>query len=244
MTTHRGLRLWENPTEIEVGLDECARGCLFGRTYAAAVVWNPEWLQEALTDPEEFEWIHMIRDSKKLSPQKRVELADYIRTYALAYSVQWASEEEIDRENILQAVQSVFHQCLDDLPMTPDHILVDGNTFRMYSKRDGEIIPHRCIEQGDDKYFSIASASILAKVEHDAYIQRMCEEHPELVERYDIGNNMGYGTQTHLAGIRKHGISPWHRRSFGICKTFRPPPPAIVASSKSNTNIRRFMAKP
>jgi ribonuclease HII len=81
-------------------------------------------------------------------------------------------------------------------------------------------IPHICVESGDNTYASIAAASILAKVSRDEYIGEMCKEYPELNERYDLDNNKGYGTKKHMDGIREHGISKWHRRSFGICKEF------------------------
>lgn len=102
-------------------------------------------------------------------------------------------------------------------------LLVDGNDFKPYvvMKNDAlEQVPHVCIEGGDNKYSSIAAASILAKVARDAYIEDLCNEHPELVERYDMQNNKGYGTKKHMDGIQLYGITKWHRRSFGICKTF------------------------
>jgi ribonuclease HII len=83
-----------------------------------------------------------------------------------------------------------------------------------------ETIPHSCFEGGDNKYTCIAAASILAKVARDEYIEQLCEENPELVENYGIDSNKGYGAKKHLDGIKEHGITIWHRRSFGICKQF------------------------
>jgi ribonuclease HII len=91
-----------------------------------------------------------------------------------------------------------------------------------FNKKSGkiEVIPYKMIEGGDNKYSSIAAASILAKVERDAYIEELCKENPELVEHYGIDSNKGYGSKKHMDGIKEHGITKWHRRSFGICKTF------------------------
>ena len=81
-------------------------------------------------------------------------------------------------------------------------------------------ILHKCIESGDNTYASIAAASILAKVTRDEYIMEMCKEHPYLHTHYDLENNKGYGTKKHMDGIKAHGISQWHRKSFGLCKEF------------------------
>ena len=102
-------------------------------------------------------------------------------------------------------------------------VLVDGNFFTPYMVYDEESqknieIPHRTIEQGDAKYMGIAAASIIAKVAHDEYIYDLCEEFPELETRYDIHNNVGYGTPKHIEGLHKYGITQWHRKSYGICK--------------------------
>ena len=104
-------------------------------------------------------------------------------------------------------------------------LLIDGNYFnpitilnKITSKF--EPIPYTTIEGGDNKYTAIAAASILAKVERDKYIDELCEQHPTLIEHYSIHSNKGYGAKKHLDGIKKYGITIWHRRSFGICKTF------------------------
>jgi ribonuclease HII len=209
-----GLNLFQNAQQLEAGLDECARGCLLGRTYSAVVIWNPEFLSEAVNDSE-FEWIHQIRDSKKIHPKKREQLSELIKEYCLDYSIQYADEKEIDTINILYAVQRCFHSSLTELNVKPDKIFVDGNVFIPYQK-----IPYECVEKGDNKYISIASASILAKVEHDKYIAELCQENPDLNEKYDIGKNMGYGTAKHLNGIKTHGITDFHRKTFGCCKNY------------------------
>jgi len=105
------------------------------------------------------------------------------------------------------------------------HLLIDGNYFNPYShynktRQIVETIPHTCFEGGDNKYTCIAAASILAKVARDEYIEKLCYENPELSEKYGIDSNKGYGAKKHLDGIKEHGITIWHRRTFGICKQF------------------------
>ena len=191
---------------IEVGLDEVARGCMFGRVYTAAVIW-PEDFEE---DPN-----YIIKDSKKLTKKKREELYDYIINTALDWNINYMEHYEIDKLNILQATMKSMHINLDNLLIDVDHILVDGTNFNQYSN-----IPYTCIPKGDNKYYSIAAASILAKVAHDRYIEELCKNEPELHEKYDLLNNMGYGTKNHMDNIKKYGISEYHRKSFGICKNY------------------------
>ena len=102
-------------------------------------------------------------------------------------------------------------------------LLIDGNHFKPFvhfneNTEEMECIPYQTIEGGDNKYSHIAAASILAKVARDEYIQDLCISHPQLCERYKIQNNMGYGTKAHLEGILEHGITQWHRKSYGRCK--------------------------
>ena len=149
---------------IEVGLDEVARGCMFGRVYTAAVIWPEDYIE----DPN-----FVIKDSKKLSKQKREELYYYIIDNALDWNVNYIESEEIDKINILQATLKSMHRNLDNLMIDVDHILVDGTNFNKYSN-----VPYTCIVKGDDKYYSIAAASILAKVEHDWYIENLCKVIP------------------------------------------------------------------
>ena len=104
-------------------------------------------------------------------------------------------------------------------------LLIDGNYFKpltILNKKTNKIetVPYTTVEGGDNKYASIAAASILAKVERDKYIADLCEENPTLSEHYGIDSNKGYGAKRHLDGIKEHGITIWHRRSFGICKSF------------------------
>lgn len=191
---------------MEVGLDEVARGCMFGRVYTAAVIWPEDFVE----DPN-----FIIKDSKKLSKKKREELYYYIIDNAIDWNIKYMEPETIDKINILQATLKSMHVNLDSLMVNIDHILVDGTNFNKYSN-----IPYTCVEKGDNKYYSIAAASILAKVEHDWYIEELCKKNPELNEKYDLLNNMGYGTKKHMESIKKYGTTEFHRKSFGICKFY------------------------
>ena len=96
---------------------------------------------------------------------------------------------------------------------------MDGPNFEWYTDKYNEILTHVNINDGDNKYTSIAAASILAKTYRDEYIQKFVKDNPEL-EKYDIHNNKGYGTQKHMDAIKEHGITKWHRKAFGICKKY------------------------
>ena len=187
------LELYKNYDDIEVGLDECARGVMFGRLYAAAVIMPKEKL-----DDDRFSF---IKDSKRLSKKKREELYDYIIENCIEYSISWVDEKEVDKINVLQANLKAFHLCLDKLQIEYTNILVDGIHFKYYNSI----------------FISIAAASILAKVEHDRYIIDLCKLEPDL-KKYDLENNMGYGTKKHLEAINEYGSSKYHRKTFGICK--------------------------
>tara|TARA_B110000208_G_C11765682_1_gene428540 strand:- start:888 stop:1493 length:606 start_codon:yes stop_codon:yes gene_type:complete len=201
------MKLYNNIDEIEVGLDECARGVLFGRIYAASVMWPSYDINNEL--------VSQIKDSKKLSRKKREVLYDFIIQNCIDYSISWEDEKEIDKTNILKADIKCFHNCLDKLKTKPTKILVDGNYFIEYKD-----IPYELIIKGDNKFISIAAASILAKVAHDRYINEICKQDPDL-KKYDLENNMGYGTKKHIEAIKKYGISKYHRKTFGICKNYK-----------------------
>ena len=202
------------PDVLEVGLDEVARGCLVGRVYAAAVIWNPSLENIVGHGKKVTKMIDNIRDSKKLKPARRKKLAKFIENYAISYSVAWVDEKEIDIINIRNASFKAMHLALDKLPMKPDNIIVDGNAFEKY-----EDIEHTCIVKGDDKYLSIAAASILAKTYRDKYLMNLVKKNP-IYKVYDWKNNSAYGTKKHLTAIRKYGITPHHRKTFGICKDY------------------------
>lgn len=197
---------------IEVGIDEVGRGCLAGPVFAAAVI-----LPDKFPDDKYKE----IKDSKKLSEKKRELLFDYIIQNAKDYSIAQLSEKEIDDINILQATYTVMHKTLENLAYVPDHILIDGNSFKPYlDPKTDEYIEHSCIKGGDNVYISIAAASILAKVSRDRYIKNLCLNDPELNVKYDWIKNKAYGTKKHIEGIKRHGICEHHRKTFGICKNY------------------------
>ena len=191
---------------IEVGLDEVARGCMFGRVYSAAVIWPEDYEEDSN---------YIIKDSKKLSKKKREELYYYIINTALDWNVNYIENDEIDKINILQATMKSMHSNLDNLLIDVDHILVDGTNFNQYSN-----VPYTCVPKGDNKYYSIAAASILAKVERDKYIEDLCEQNSELDDKYGILKNKGYGTKKHIDGIKQHGITEFHRKTYGLCKNY------------------------
>ena len=206
------MNLYYNDKDIEAGIDEVARGCLLGRVYTCAVIWNKE-NDDDIDHP-------VMKDSKKFTREKREEMSEYVKNYALDYCVSYNDENKIDEINILNATFDSMHKSLDGLNIDVDNILVDGNRFKPYINKEGNFVPHICFEKGDTKYYAIAAASIIAKVEHDKYIRELCNEYPELNEKYDLLSNMGYGTEKHIEGIKKYGISKFHRKTFGICKNY------------------------
>lgn len=200
-----------------IGVDEVGRGCLYGSVTAAAVV-----LPAACPDGEDKLWA-AIRDSKKVSEKRRPTIAEFIKRVAVTWGVGWASREEIDAHNILQATMLAMHRAIDDawrrapagFAERGPCILVDGTYFTPYMPpgRDADALAHTCVPKGDDKIKSIAAASILAKVARDTWVLAQVAGAPELAV-YDLEKNKGYGTPAHLAAIRRYGVQDGHRRSF------------------------------
>ena len=219
----------EDANIFEIGVDEAGRGPLFGRVYTAAVI---------LPKDDTFDHSR-VKDSKKFHSKKKIEeVAEYIKENAIAWYVSFEDEKVIDEINILQATQKAMHtsiletrkQIIHKMKETNDEnyivqLLIDGNYFNpiaILNKKTSKIetIPYTTIEGGDNKYTAIAAASVLAKVERDKYIEDLCGQNPTLSEYYGIDSNKGYGAKRHLDGIKEHGITIWHRRSFGICKSY------------------------
>ena len=218
----------EDANIFEIGVDEAGRGPLFGRVYTAAVV---------LPKDDSFDHSR-VKDSKKFNSKKKIEeAADYVKENAIAWYVSFEDEKVIDEINILQATQRSMHSSIletrkqvigkmkDNGSNYKIELLIDGNYFNpitILNKTTSKIetIPYTTIEGGDNKYTAIAAASILAKVERDKYIDELCQQNPTLSEYYSIDSNKGYGAKKHLDGIKEHGITIWHRRSFGICKNY------------------------
>jgi ribonuclease HII len=177
----------------EVGCDEAGRGCLAGPVVAAAVI-LPFGYQNGA-----------IRDSKKLSEKKRTQLAIEIKRDCLAYGIGIVTAQEIDEINILNASILAMHRAVDKLKPRKELLLIDGNRFKPYKK-----IKHVCVIKGDDKYQSIAAASILAKT----YRDEMMETYHSQFPLYDFKNNKGYPTKKHREALRVHGHISIHRLTF------------------------------
>ena len=184
---------YHTPDKLEAGTDEAGRGCLAGPVFAAAVI-----LPRDFSHP-------FLRDSKQLNSIQKDELFAFIKQTAISYSIQKVSPKKIDQINILNASIMAMHKSIAALDTKPEFILVDGNRFKPYKK-----IPFECIIKGDDKYYSIAAASVLAKVSRDNYMTKMAKRYPT----YSWETNMGYPTKAHREGIAQHGVTPLHRKSF------------------------------
>jgi ribonuclease HII len=214
----------DNNLSIEIGVDEAGKGPMFGRVYTSAVCLP--------RDSETFNH-SLMKDSKRFHSDKKIhEAAEHIKNNALAWSVEYSTEVEIDSMNIRQATFRAMHRAvrnvlntlnIDVTNLDNTTILVDGNDFRPLQLTNPEksivrTLSHICVEGGDNKYSSIAAGSILAKVSRDDYIKELVDMHPYLEANYGIGSNKGYGTKKHMDGIREYGITQWHRKTYGICR--------------------------
>ncbi|MBQ2827715.1 MAG: ribonuclease HII [Clostridia bacterium] len=182
----------EQGFNVVCGVDEAGRGPLAGPVCAAAVI-----LPDGLV-------IDGLDDSKKLTEKKRDMLYDVICEEAIAYGIAFASVEEIEEMNILQATFLAMKRAVESLSVKPDIALVDGN------QKPPLEIQARTLVKGDAKSPSIAAASILAKVTRDRLMTEIAEQYPQ----YEFPKHKGYGTKLHYEKIMEHGISPVHRRSF------------------------------
>ena len=178
--------------EVICGVDEAGRGPLAGPVFAAAVILDP-------AKP-----IAGLRDSKKLSPTRRDELALIIQRDALSWSIAQCSAAEIDALNILQATMLAMRRAIEGLSVAPTLALIDGNRCPVTTIRTEAIV------KGDDKVIEISAASILAKTARDALLLEMHARYPQ----YAFDQHKGYPTALHLARLREHGVTPEHRRSY------------------------------
>lgn len=183
----------EEGYRLVCGVDEAGRGPLAGPVCAAAVILPPDLEIEGLND------------SKKLTDKRRRALYDIITVQALAYGIAFASEQEIDEINILQATFLAMRRAVEQLKPQPELALVDGNR-----EPDFGAVPVKTIIKGDSLSANIAAASILAKVTRD----RFMEEQDALYPQYGFAVHKGYGTQAHYAALREYGACPIHRRTF------------------------------
>jgi ribonuclease HII len=180
---------------LEAGCDEAGRGCLAGPVSAAAVI-----LPAGFYHP-------LLNDSKQLSEAERALLRPIIESQALAWAVAFVDNLEIDRINILKASFKAMHIAIDQLRQKPGLLLIDGNRFTPYFG-----IPHHCVVKGDEKYASIAAASILAKTHRDELMQELHRECPQ----YNWKQNKGYPTPFHKKTIRRDGFTAYHRMTFKL----------------------------
>jgi ribonuclease HII len=222
----------------EIGVDEAGRGPLFGRVYTGAVILpHPASSASASSSPS-FDF-SLLKDSKKFTSEKKIrEVSDHIKQHAVAWAVAYEEPAVIDALNIrratLQCMRTAINAVIKNhgatvspapIPTSDYLLLIDGNDFipmGNFNQRTSEIENYRhvCVEGGDNTYACIAAGSILAKVARDDYIEKLCDEYPVLDELYSLRGNKGYGAKKHMDGIREHGITQWHRRSYGICRTF------------------------
>jgi len=190
-TIERDLRAVNGP--LLAGVDEVGRGPIAGPVVACAVIM-----------PADTRAIAGVDDSKRLTHDQRVRLAVKIRERAVAFAIGAASVREIERINIYQASALAMQRALGRLKVTPDHVVIDGRPMRTLP------IPHTAVVHGDARCFSIACASILAKVTRDLLMTRLGVRYPQ----YIWDHNAGYTTREHVAGLAAHGITPHHRKSF------------------------------
>jgi len=184
--------LFQEGFKMICGVDEAGRGPLAGPVYAAAVILPPSIQIPGLTD------------SKKLTDKKRRELFPIIKEQAIAYGIGFASEQEIDEHNILQATFLAMQRAIDQLEGKAEFALIDGNREKDFG------IPVKTVVKGDSLSASIAAASILAKVSRDDVMLEMAEKYPQ----YGFDIHKGYGTKAHYAALREFGHCPIHRLSF------------------------------
>lgn len=190
------INLWEIeselPFELICGVDEAGRGPLAGPVCAAAVI-----LPKGLVIPG-------LNDSKKLSDKRRRELFPIIQHEAVSFGIAFASQEEIDEINILQATFLAMRRAMEQLNPQPEFALIDGNRETDFG------VPCKTVIKGDSLSANIAAASVLAKVTRDNWMMETAEKYPG----YGFEIHKGYGTKAHYAALEKLGPCPIHRRSF------------------------------
>jgi len=189
------LKKYYRRDALEAGCDEAGRGCLAGPVVAAAVVLPPRFNHP------------LLNDSKKLSEKQRALLRPIIEAEALAWAVGVVSVAEIDEINILNASFLAMHRAIEQLRITPELLLIDGNRFKAYSS-----VEHVCIIKGDSLFRSIAAASILAKTYRDELMEELHTQH----SAYGWSSNKGYPTRDHRSAIAKYGPCEHHRMTFTL----------------------------
>ena len=184
-----------NKKKLICGIDEAGRGALAGPVTISAVILPKSYNNEK------------IKDSKRLSKKKRLELFNEIVNVAIDFSIVNIDVQIIDEINILESTFLGMNQCINELKIIPDIYLIDGNKFKSEKK-----INYRCVVGGDNIYQSIAAASILAKVSRDMKMKNLNYFYP----KFSFNEHKGYGTKKHIQAINKYGLSPIHRLSFKL----------------------------
>ena len=182
----------------EAGCDEVGRGCLAGPVIAAAVILPKNYKN------------NNIKDSKKISVKKRKLLEIEIKNNAIDWSIGIVNNKKIDKINILNASILAMHNAIKKLKIKPNYLIIDGNKFKPYKK-----VKHTCIIQGDNKYLSIAAASIIAKIHRDRLMTILSKKFTQ----FTWNKNAGYGTKQHLKELISHGPTIYHRKSFEPIKS-------------------------
>jgi ribonuclease HII len=185
-------RFFDRKTRVLAGVDEAGRGPIAGPVVAASVIFDKKTFHK------------QINDSKKLNAKIRDLLFDWIMENCITYGIGIVDHEEIDRINILQASLKAMKQAVEQMNLKPDLVLIDGN--KMFNSE----LKTKAIVKGDAKSFSIAAASIIAKVTRDRIMTQLSKEFPN----YMWNHNKGYATKAHIEAIKKFGVSPLHRITF------------------------------
>ena len=196
---------------LEAGVDEAGRGSLLGRMYVGAVIFEKNMNMSNPLNPK------LVKDSKKFTSRtRRKEAYDYILDNCLSYGIAWCEASDIDDAGLSKSLTRTMHNAIRALELTPEFLIIDGNYFEPYFHpyRAGfEPVQYQCVAGADNSYYSVAAASILAKVAHDEYIEEMVEKYPILRE-YNVHQNMGYGAKQHIEMLKTAGPTEHHRRSF------------------------------
>ena len=191
-----------NGCKYVAGIDEAGRGSLAGPLSVSMVVFPKEII---LNTPFDFK---CINDSKKLTPAGRERVFDIIKSHAFTCEHVFVDHQTIDEINVNQATRLAIQQLIEKSEIKPDHLLIDGNFSFKFE------IPSRSVKKGDSKSFSIAAASIIAKVIRDKEMSELSS----VYSVYGFDRNMGYGTKEHMEAISIHGVSPIHRISYAPCR--------------------------
>ncbi|MDD5551898.1 MAG: ribonuclease HII [Candidatus Pacebacteria bacterium] len=200
-------KLWKKGYKRIVSLDEAGRGALAGPVFVGAIILN----KNIKNKNERFKFkslLKIVKDSKKLSPQKRENIFKILISCSfLEYTVSMVSEGIIDKANIKNATELAMERCVAKFKRRPDFLIIDGKHI---SSKKLKKIEHKLIVKADEKVFSCAAASIIAKVKRDRFLKKIDKRYPE----YGFCRHKGYGTKFHKKRIKKYGFCKIHRKTF------------------------------